>query len=57
MEVYNVCMVRKDNKRVMITIQPNTLEKAQEICRIYDMTFTELFKMLVADFHQERISK
>lgn len=50
-------MVRKDNKRVMITIQPNTLEKAQEICRIYDMTFTELFKMLVADFHQERISK
>lgn len=57
MEVYKVCMVRKDNKRVMITIQPNTLEKAQEICLIYDMTFTELFKMLVADFHQERISK
>lgn len=48
-------MVKQDNKRVMITVQPNTDKKARELCAYYDMTYTELFKMMVAVFHQERI--
>lgn len=50
-------MVKKCNKRVMITVTPGTEEKCEELCQMYDMTITELFKMMVAVFHQERISK
>lgn len=50
-------MVKPQNKRVMITVQPNTAEKAKDLCSLYDMTLTELFKMMVAVFHQERMNK
>ena len=50
-------MVKQENKRVMLTVSPVTGQKAEELCQLYDMTFTELFKMMVAVFHQERISK
>lgn len=50
-------MVKSDNKRVMITVQPNTYIKVKELCSFYDMTITELFKVMVADFHQERMNK
>ena len=57
MEIILICMVKKENKRVMITMSPKTSDKVKELCNMYDMTVTELFKMMVGVFHQERISK
>lgn len=47
-------MVKAGSKRVMITCTPKTIELAQELQDIYDMTFTQLVKYLVAKEAAER---
>ena len=47
-------MVRKDNKRVMITFTPKTQQKADRLIEIYDMTLSQLIKMLIDEKCQER---
>lgn len=50
-------MVKEGNKRVMVTISPSTLDKFDELCHAYDMTYSEMLKLMVVDFHifhQER---
>lgn len=50
-------MVKKTNVRLMLTVSPETSKKMKELCVFFDCTPTELFKFMVAVFHQERIEK
>lgn len=50
-------MVKKENKRVAITIDPATAKIADEIATMYGFTYTELFKWLVVDFHFSTLKK
>lgn len=50
-------MVSKNKKRVMITLPFNTLEKIEELQRIYDMSTSQVVQLLIGREYQERIKK
>lgn len=54
MEMYLCNMVSKQNKRVFVTFTPKTEVLAKKLCEDYDMTLTELVKMLIAKESSER---
>lgn len=47
-------MVKQTNKRIMITLPKKTLERLDKLCEIYDMTYTQLIKMVVMEKLEER---
>ena len=47
-------MIKKGSKRVMITCTERTLEGLEYLQDFYDITASELIKMLVAKEYQER---
>lgn len=47
-------MVNENNKRVMITCSPKMLKNIQELQRYYDVSITQLIKLLVAKEVAER---
>lgn len=44
-------MVKKENKRVMVTLAPSSLEKLDYLSKIYDMSYSDIVKMCLVDFH------
>lgn len=48
-------MISKNKKRVMITLPLNTLEKIEELRKIYDMSASQVVQILVGKEYQERI--
>lgn len=47
-------MVKRGNHRVMITCTDKQIDQMEKLCSMYDMTFTQLLKMLVAKEASER---
>ena len=47
-------MVKEGNKRVMLTFTPKTMSKAEELMQLYDMTLSQLVKMLISEKSGER---
>ena len=47
-------MVKQGNKRVMITFTQKTQQKADKLLKVYDMTLSQLLKMLIDEKCQER---
>lgn len=47
-------MVKEENKRVMITCTPKMLQQLDMLCEIYDMSISQLLKMIVAEKAAER---
>lgn len=50
----DLCMVKKGSKRFMITCTPKTIQYSEVLQDYYDMTFSELIKLLVAKEIKER---
>lgn len=53
-EVLVCSMVKEGNKRVMLTFTPKTMSKAEELMQLYDMTLSQLVKMLISEKSGER---
>lgn len=47
-------MVSKNKKRVMVTLPINTLQKIEELQKIYDMSTSQVVQLLVGKEYQER---
>lgn len=47
-------MVKKDNKRVMLTLTPKSLSYLDKLMELYDMTASQVVKLLLNKEVQER---
>lgn len=51
---YILCMVKKENRRVMLTLTPKSLSYLDKLMELYDMTASQVVKLLLNKEVQER---